>query len=133
MRLGVNGQRRTVRRWLRDYQLGGGAARALERFLARGRDAGIRIVLVAVPASSWLRELYTPAIERTFRDYMDRVSHRYGTEFVDYRARISDRFFSDHYHLNARGGAHFARMLASEVLAPRWLEASAIRRVGPSP
>lgn len=122
---------RQVRRWLHAYQLGGGAARALERFLARGRDAGIRIVLVAVPASSWLRELYTPAIEQTFRDYMDRVSQGDGAEFVDYRARIADRFFSDHYHLNARGGAVFARMLASEVLAPRWLEASSIRRVRP--
>jgi hypothetical protein len=53
---------------------------------------------------------------------LDRASALHGVPFV-----------SDHYHLNARGGAHFARMLASEVLAPRWLEASPIRRVGPSP
>jgi len=114
---------RQVRGWLRDYRVGGGAARALERFLARARDADIPVVLVGPPASSWLRELYTPAVERTFRDYLDDLRRRYGTQFADYRARISDRFFTDHYHLNARGGALFARMLASEVLAVRWHEA----------
>ena len=124
---------RQVRSWLREYRLDGAAATALERFLGRARDAGIRIVLVAVPATSWLRALYTPHVERTFRDYMEGVSQRYGTEFVDYRARVPDRLFSDHYHLNARGGGAFARMLASEVLAPRWLEAIPMRRVGSPP
>jgi hypothetical protein len=108
---------RQTRAWLRGYRLGG-EARALERFLARSRSAGIRVVLVGVPVSSWVRALYTPEIEQAFRDYMDQLSSRGDTEFVDYRARFPDRFFTDHHHLNARGGSLFARMLASEVLAP---------------
>src|SRR5262249_9666847 len=108
---------RQTRSWLRGYRLGG-EARALERFLARSRVAGIPVVLVGVPVSSWVRELYTPEIEQAFHDYMDHLSARGDTEFVDYRARFPDRFFTDHHHLNDRGGSLFARMLASEVLAP---------------
>ncbi|TMA34152.1 MAG: hypothetical protein E6J79_17045 [Deltaproteobacteria bacterium] len=111
---------RETRKWLRHYRLDGGAARALEHLLARCQDAGIRVALVGVPVSSWVRELYTSEIERAFGGYMDRVSGRFGTEFVDYRARIPDRFFKDHHHLNRRGADLFVRMLAGEVLAPRW-------------
>ncbi len=107
---------RQTRGWLRHYRLGG-EARALERFLARSRAAGIPVVLVGVPVSSWVRALYTPEVEQVFRDYMDRLSSGGDTEFVDWRARFADRFFADHHHLNARGGSLFARMLAGEVLA----------------
>jgi len=111
---------RETRKWLRHYRLGGGAALALERLLARCHDATIPVVLVGVPVSSWVRELYTPEIERAFGEYMDRVSRRYGAEFVDDRARVPDRFFKDHHHLNRPGADFFVRMLAGEVLAPRW-------------
>ena len=111
---------RETRKWLRHYRLDGGAARALEHVLARCQDAGIRVALVGVPVSSWVRELYTPEIEGAFHEYMDRVSRRYGAEFVDYRARVPDRFFKDHHHLNHRGADLFIRVLVGEVLAPRW-------------
>jgi hypothetical protein len=120
---------RQTRSWLRDFRLGG-EARALERFLARARAAAIRIVLVGVPVSSWVRELYTPDVERAFRDYMDRLG-RHGGEFVDSRARMPDRFFSDHHHLNARGGSLFAHVLASEVLTPRVREAGPTHATAP--
>ena len=108
---------RQTRGWLRHYRLGG-EARALERFLARARAAGIPVVLVGVPVSSWVRALYTPEVERAFRGYMDGLTSGGDTEFVDYRGRFADRFFTDHHHLNARGGSLFARMLAEEVMAP---------------
>ena len=111
---------RETRKWLRHYRLDGGAARALEHLLARCQAAGIRVALVGVPVSSWVRELYTAEIEHAFGGYLDRVSRRYGAEFVDYRARIPDRFFRDHHHLNRRGADLFVRVLAGEVLAPRW-------------
>src|SRR5262249_23019885 len=107
-----------TRGWLRHYRLGGETS-ALERVLARSRAAGIRVVLVGVPVSSWVRELYTPTVEGTFRGYMERLRERDGTEFVDYRARMPDRRVSDHHHLNPPGGTLFARLLATEVLAPR--------------
>ena len=116
---------RETRKWLRRYRVDGGAARALERLLARCHDAGIRVALVGVPVSSWVRELYTPEIERTFGAYIDRVSRRYGAEFVDYRAKVPDRFFRDHHHLNRRGSELFVRLLVAEVLAPRWSASAA--------
>ena len=116
---------RETRKWLRRYRVDGGAARALERVLARCHDAGIRVALVGVPVSSWVRELYTPEIERTFGAYIDRVSGRYGAEFVDYRAKVPDRFFRDHHHLNRRGSELFVRLLVAEVLAPRWSASAA--------
>jgi len=109
---------RQTRSWLRHYRLGG-EARALERFLARARAAGIPVVLVGVPVSSWVRALYTPEVEQTFRGYVDSLAASGDAEFVDYRGRFADRFFTDHHHLNARGGTLFARMLAQEVMAPR--------------
>jgi len=108
---------RQTRRWLRDYRLGG-ETRALERFLSRARAAGIPVVLVGVPVSSWVRALYTPEVEHVFRAYVDELGRR-GAEFADYRAHMPDDAFSDHHHLNPRGADVFARVLASEVLARR--------------
>ncbi len=108
---------RQTRSWLRHYRLGG-EAQALDRFLARSRAAGIPVVLVGVPVSSWVRDLYTPEIEHAFRAYLDQVTARGDADFVDYRARFADRYFVDHHHLNGPGGTLFARMLANEVMAP---------------
>jgi hypothetical protein len=108
---------RQTRGWLRHYRLGG-ETQALDRFLARCRAAGIRVVLVGVPVSSWVRALYTPEVEHAFRAYVDQVTARGDADFVDYRARFADRYFVDHHHLNGQGGTLFARMLANEVVAP---------------
>jgi hypothetical protein len=59
------------------------------------------------------------------------VFYAHGTEFIDYRTRFPDRYFSDHYHLTARGGTLFSHVLASEVLEPRWREAARVRREQP--
>ena len=108
---------RQTRGWLRHYRLGG-EAQALDHFLARSRAAGIPVVLVGVPVSSWVRDLYTPEVEHAFRTYLDRVTARGDADFVDYRARFADGYFFDHHHLNGQGGTLFARMLANEVVAP---------------
>jgi len=110
---------RQTRKWLRRYRVDGGAARALEDVLARCHDAGVRVALVGVPVSSWVRALYTPAIERAFRDHVDRSARRWEADFLDDRASVPDRFFRDHHHLTARGGVVFARLLGSEVIGPR--------------
>lgn len=109
---------RQPRRWLRHYRPDGGEARCLERLLAHCHERGIPVVLVGMPVTSWVRDLYTPEVERAFGNVIDRVSRSYGTEFVDYRGRVTDDLFKDHHHLTQRGGALFSRTLADEVLVP---------------
>src|SRR6185503_6722082 len=67
-----------TRKWLRRYRPDGGAARSLEHVLSRCHYLGIRVVLVGVPVTSSVRALYTPEIERAFRDQVERVTRRYG-------------------------------------------------------
>src|SRR5262249_43505166 len=108
---------RQTRSWLRHYRLGG-EARALDRFLARSRAAGIPVVLVGVPVTGVVRQLDRPEVEYAFRGYPEQVTARGDADFVDYRARFADRYFVDHHHLSGPGGTLFARMLATEVVAP---------------
>ena len=122
-----------TRKWLRRYHPNGGEARALEHVLARCQEMGTRVVLVGIPVTSWVRELYTPEIERAFRDLVEPLCRRYGAEFLDYRARVADEFFKDHHHLSFRGGVFFSRMLGSEVLAPRVQQLRRVPRRTPSP
>jgi hypothetical protein len=79
---------RQTRGWLRHYQLGG-EAQALDRFLTRSRAAGIRVVLVGVPVSSWVRDLYTPEVEHVFHAYLDRVRRPAATRTSSTTARDS--------------------------------------------
>lgn len=109
-----------MREWLDGYRLGGGSLRSLERALERCRHHGVAVVLLDVPATSWLRALYTPEIEGPYRETMARLAATPGVRFLDYRTRIPDGLFEDHYHLDEEGGRVFGRMLAREVIAPAW-------------
>src|SRR5262249_60797198 len=63
---------RQTRAWLRGYRLGG-EARALERFLARSRSAGIRGGALGVPVSSRGRALCPPEIGQGVRGHTDQL------------------------------------------------------------
>jgi hypothetical protein len=105
-----------IGRWLRDYRVGGGAARALERLLQRCRQRQIGVVLVGVPVSSSQRQVYTPEIDAAFLGYVRRLTSTYGCAFVDYRARLPDHCFCDSHHATPEGGVYFSSLLACEVL-----------------
>ncbi len=107
-------------RWLRDYEIGGAASDGLLRFLARCRAAGIRPVILAVPATTSLRAMYTPDIERRFQAHMAELVRQGPGQYVDYRGRLDDRLFVDVYHLGPEGGTVLADLFAREVLAPLW-------------
>lgn len=115
-----------IRRWLKDYQPGGSAARSLERLLTLAQDHGAEVILVGVPVAEAHRRLYTPPIEQAFEAHIQSVCHRRNCLFVDYRHRIPDELFQDNHHLTRAGGSLFSRLLTQEVLLPMWRQRQAM-------
>lgn len=111
-----------IRRWLKNYSVGGGAGRALERLVQRCREEEVQVILVGVPVTEAHRALYTPEIDHAFLARLVDVSRRYHCRFVDYRGRIPDDYFLDNHHLHRSGGYYFSKLLAQETLAPVLLE-----------
>jgi hypothetical protein len=109
-----------IRRWLRNYRIGGSAADALDSILRAAKNEGIQVVLVGVPVAKAHRDLYEPAIEQAFMQHMNLVCKRFDCIFVDYRDRIPDELFLDNHHLTRAGGSAFSQLLAEEVLIPLW-------------
>lgn len=105
---------------LRRYRIGGPVDRALERLLARCRDRHIDAVLVGMPVTSFLRELYTPEIDAVYRDYMAWLCRQYGCRFIDWRDQVPDSDFKDIHHMRLPGAGRFSWRLTLEVLAPAW-------------
>jgi hypothetical protein len=108
--------------WLGEYEVGGVVPRALERVLARCRDEGIAVLLLAPPLSGPHQALYTPAIEEAFQGYLASLAQRYGCRFADCRNQIPDDYFRNHDHLNEEGATYFSGLLAEDVLLPLWHE-----------
>jgi hypothetical protein len=109
-----------IRRWLRNYDIGGSAAEALDKILCAAKEEGILVVLVGVPLARAHRDLYEPEIEHAFVQHMNAVCKRFDSIFVDYRDRIPDELFLDNHHLTRAGSSAFSRLLAEEVLIPLW-------------
>lgn len=109
-----------MREWLEDYRIGGLETRSLESALARCRAAGVRVVLVGVPVTSWHRDLYTPEILAAYDAYLGPLLEETGVRYLEFRDRVPDELFKDNHHLAPEGGAVFGRMLAREVIAPAW-------------
>jgi hypothetical protein len=112
------GAQMVVRRWLRDYRPAGPAAVSLDRLLARCRDEGIGVILLAVPACSAHRAEYTPEVEAAFRGYLDRLVAEYGCRFVDARDWVPDEMYVDALHILPENGKAFTERLVREVLVP---------------
>jgi hypothetical protein len=115
-----------IRRWLKNYQPGGSAARSLENLLTLAQDHGAEVILVGVPVAEAHRRLYTDEIETAFLDHVRSVCDRRGCLFVDYRHRIPDPLFQDNHHLTRAGGSLFSRLLTEEVLLPTWRQRQAV-------
>jgi hypothetical protein len=111
-----------VARWLRDYQVGGAAAAALESVLERCRRHGIVPILVELPVIEAQRALYTPAVEAAYRAHLGELCARYGCVFIDARGWCPDEGFEDNHHLADSGRRAFSERFAREVLGPVWRE-----------
>ena len=105
-----------------NYRIGGNNTAALERMLQSCRANGIKPILLAPPVTAPHRQVYTPAIEAAFGDYVHALCQHYGCTYVDFRAQVPDALFSDNHHLLPEaGGRYFSRRLTEEVLVPAWL------------
>ncbi len=81
----------------------------------------VRVVLVMPPVGSEQRELYTPAIESAFQDYVSELRRRYEFRVVDCRAYLPDERFADNHHVRVpEGSLPFSLWLTREVLVPEW-------------
>jgi hypothetical protein len=109
-----------ARRGLRDFHPGGNSVAALERLLGVCRAEGIAVVLLAPPMTAARRDLYTPAIEASFRTFLEGVIQTYGCRFVDCRDWLPDADFFDDHHATPEGCSRFSRRLCEQVLAPMW-------------
>ncbi len=112
---------RTLRDWLRNYQVGGLAALNLEQLVRRCRERGMTVVLVAPPVSAVQRRLYAGPIDTAFTGYIQRLARAYHCTYVDYRACLPDGLFVDNHHvMTPQGAVRFSRRLTREVLVPAW-------------
>ncbi len=107
---------------LKGFHLHGMATRRIERLLARCQLAGIRVLLVGVPAAEPHRRPCTPEVNAALLGYMATLSERYGCTFTDWRDRVPDIYFADQHHTFYEGGIYFSRHFVDETLAPYWRE-----------
>ena len=108
-----------VSRQLRDYRADGVVSAALGRLLSRCDAEGISVVLVLPAVSEALRDLYTPEVERRFRDELARMRESHPFEVVDLRDTVPDAGFVNVYHLVPEtGGLTYSRAALERVVIP---------------
>lgn len=113
------GSEEVVRRWLRDYRIGGPTPAALERILDRCRSEQINVILLGIPACSFHRKEITPEVDVEYMGYIHRLIAEFGCRFVDCRDWVPDTMFGDTLHLRSEtGGMLFTDRFTREVLAP---------------
>ena len=113
------GAEEVVRRWLRDYHVGGPTPAALERILDRCRAEGINVILMGIPSCSFHRKEITPEVNAAYLGYIHQLVAEYGCRFVDCRDWVPDLMFGDTLHLRSEtGGKFFTDRFTREVLAP---------------
>jgi hypothetical protein len=121
---------RTIRYWLGNYRVGGLSCEALERVLQRCEQHRVRVLLVVPPVGSEQRELYTPAIESQFEDYLAGLQRCHDFGYIDCRAYLPNECFSDNHHVRVPEGAvPFSLGFTREVLVPQWRAMQVQQRV----
>lgn len=113
------GAERVVRRWLRNYRIGGPAPPALERTLARCQAEGIHVILMGIPACTAHRKEFSIEILASYHGYINELVRKHGCQFVDASEWIPDLQFGDTLHLRSEtGGIAFTARFTREVLFP---------------
>ena len=94
------------------------ADRALRAALARCRDLGIDVSLLALPESGRFRTMMTPESIRAGDDYRRGLQREFGVPLIDGSPWAGDAALPDGYHLTQDGATRFTRELAGHI-APR--------------
>jgi len=106
------------RKNVRNYEIGGLNARALEKMIERYSKLGTTMVFIAPPVSSPYQTAYKSPLDTAYRAYINRLGKTFGTYFFDYRHRLGDDQFWTPYYTTTDGKFHFSRLLAREVIVP---------------
>lgn len=85
---------RKLRKRLRDFEIGGISAQALEHVIGQYHQLGTQIILIGPPVSSPYRRFYEKTINHKFHAYMKQLEKTYSASYYDYRARLPDNLFS---------------------------------------
>ncbi len=105
-----------IRRWLRDYEVGGTAKEAFDRLMAACHRDGCRVILMGPPLAAAHRQLYTPDIEQRFQQTIRESLERYPlVDFIDARAAMPDDCFFDNHHLTHHGAMRFSQWVAERL------------------
>lgn len=97
------------------YRIHPNADRALRAAVATARAYGATAGLVFLPESSEFRGWYPPAVERTVRDHLSRLTAELDLPLLDLRTAMPDEYFVDGFHLSRSGAAEFTRRFGPVV------------------
>ncbi len=100
------------------YEVAPFADRALRTCLARCRELGIAVSLLALPESARFRTLMTADAIRLSDEYRQRLQRECGVPLIDGRGWADDGALPDGFHLMQDGATRFTQELAGRV-APR--------------
>jgi len=106
----------------RDFNLGGGQARSLQRVAKFAHDRNISLVVVNLPLTTTYLDPTRSRYEAQFRRQMQQLAQAQGFVFTDLsqiQALMQDRYFADPSHINRFGAEAVADRLALE-LKPIW-------------
>ncbi len=97
------------------YQIAPDADRALRTCLARCRELGIAVTLIALPESARFRSLQTPESVRLADGYRLRIESECGVPFLDGRTWAKDADLPDGFHLTCGGAEAFTDRLTRNL------------------
>jgi len=84
---------------------------ALGRIIAALRNRGESVAIILMPDHSKIRALYSPDLDRAFRQALAQISPAASLPVIDLRDSMPDDLFFDYWHLNPQGRREFSAKL----------------------
>jgi len=101
--------------YLQDWHATPLSERCLMTMIAICKSHGIKTILVCMPNSSGLTNMYSKATCKSFNAYMSQIESQCGVKVINAASWVSDEGFADGVHLNATGAETFTLKLFGET------------------